>query len=191
MNKVGFRAVILAVYFLTRLSIQASDYLLRDFGEKKLEQTGENRIAENWDGLTDESFESSARNDTPQTHTSFSSGYNHRQNHDHTHKHKHGHKHGHDHSHKHSHTQSHTHVADHSHDHAHVHHHKHNHIHGHDEDHKHAHTEGHTHSHKYASGHRRSGYDDRRRDYERLAVDHTKDFLKTYMGSAYKKLTGY
>merc|ERR1711874_504625 len=123
--------------------------------------------------------------------SALSSGYNHRQNHDHTHKHKHGHKHGHDHSHKHSHTQEHTHVADHNHDHAHVHHHKHNHIHGHDEDHKHAHTEGHTHSHKYSSSHRRSSYEDRRKEYERLAVDHTKDFLKTYMGTAYKRLTGY
>merc|ERR1711874_865269 len=95
--------------------------------------------------------------------SALSSGYNHRQNHDHTHNHKH----------------------------AHVHHHKHNHIHGHDEDHKHAHTEGHTHSHKYSSSHRRSSYEDRRKEYERLAVDHTKDFLKTYMGTAYKRLTGY
>ena len=117
---------------------------------------------------------------------SFSSGYNHRQNHDHTHKHKHGHKHAHEHAHQHSHTQTHNHVADHNHDHAHVHHHKHNHIHGHDEDHKHAHTEGHVHSHKYAGE-----YEKRRRNYEQLAVDHTKNYLKTYMGSAYKRLTGY
>ena len=141
---------------------QVDDYAVQPDRWTKLEMAGVENVEENLAGLKSFDTESSESSVAPLTHASFSSGYNHRQNHDHTHKHKHGHKHGHEHSHKHSHTQAHTHVAHHSHDHAHVHHHKHNHIHGHDEDHKHAHTEGHTHSHKYAGGHRRSGYDSRR-----------------------------
>ena len=106
-----------------------------------------------------------------------SSGYNHIQKHDHTHKHEQGHKHSHTQEHIHSHQQNHTHVADHTHEHEHVHKHKHNHIHDVLEEHQHAH------SHK--------GYASRRHNYERMAVDHTRDFLKGYMRGTYSRLTGY
>merc|ERR1711962_208863 len=112
-----------------------------------------------------------------------SSGYNHKQEHSHTHEHRQGHKHEHTHEQSHSHSHNHTHTADHTHDHEHVHHHKHNHIHD--------ATEEHEHSHSHRHGHLHSGYDNRRQSYERLAVDHTKDFLKDYMRGTYNRLTGY
>ena len=83
------------------------------------------------------------------------------------------------------HTATHTHVADHSHEHEHVHRHKHNHIHDETAEHDHQHREGHTHRHK------QDGYGSRRRGYEKLAVDRTKELLKTYMASQYSRMTGF
>merc|ERR1711971_445481 len=103
---------------------------------------------------------------------------------DHSHKHKYKHKHAHQHSHDSQHTATHTHMADHSHTHAHVHRHKHNHIHDETEEHNHEHKEGHTHRHV-------QGYSARRRAYEKLAVDRTKDLLKTYMATKYSRMTGF
>jgi hypothetical protein len=74
-------------------------------------------------------------------------------------------------------------VADHTHDHDHVHHHKHNHIHDVLEEHQHAHSHKHAHTHQ--------GYASRRGGYERLAVEHTKQFLRDYMPGTYSRLTAY
>ena len=49
-------------------------------------------------------------------------------------------------------------------------------------EHDHLHEEGHTHRHKYQ---------DRRRAYERLAVDFTKNYLRNYMPSQYSRMTGF
>ena len=35
------------------------------------------------------------------------------------------------------------------------------------------------------------GYSARRRAYEKLAVDRTKDLLKTYMATKYSRMTGF
>ena len=48
-------------------------------------------------------------------------------------------------------------------------------------EHDHLHEEGHTHRHKYQQ---------RRRAYERLAVDFTKNYLRNYMPSQYSRMTG-
>ena len=49
-------------------------------------------------------------------------------------------------------------------------------------EHDHLHEEGHTHRHKYQQ---------RRRAYERLAVDFTKNYLRNYMPSQYSRMTGF
>ena len=49
-------------------------------------------------------------------------------------------------------------------------------------EHDHLHEEGHTHRNKYQQ---------RRRAYERLAVDFTKNYLRNYMPSQYNRMTGF